>query len=126
METTKDRLKAYLAKEQIKHSEFCKRIGVSQAFVSSMRKGISPDKVELIRKEFPDLSLVWLLTGQGSMYNCKNDYNSVIDDACVNYSNSLQTACRSSTLSLPAVASSLALVKRSHRTILPPELFYLI
>lgn len=90
METTKDRLKAYLAKEQIKHSEFCKRIGVSQAFVSSMRKGISPDKVELIRKEFPDLSLAWLLTGQGSMYNCKNDYNAVIDDACVNYSNSLQ------------------------------------
>lgn len=90
METTKDRLKAYLSKEQIKHSEFCKRIGVSQAFVSSMRKGISPDKVELIRKEFPDLSLVWLLTGQGSMYNCKNDYNSVIDDAYVNYSNSLQ------------------------------------
>lgn len=65
METTvKDRLKAYLSAKNISMAEFGRRIGVSGAYVTSMRKSIQPDKIEKIRAEFPDLDIDWLLTGR--------------------------------------------------------------
>ena len=65
METTvKDRLKAYLSAKNISMAEFGRRIGVSGAYVTSMRKSIQPDKIEKIRAEFPDLDIDWLLTGK--------------------------------------------------------------
>ena len=65
METTvKDRLKAYLSAKNISMAEFGRRIGVSGAYVTSMRKSIQPDKIERIRAEFPDLDIDWLLTGK--------------------------------------------------------------
>jgi len=65
METTvKDRLKAYLSAKNISMAEFGRRIGVSGAYVTSMRKSIQPDKIEKIRVEFPDLDIDWLLTGK--------------------------------------------------------------
>lgn len=68
METTvKDRLKAYLSAKNISMAEFGRRIGVSGAYVTSMRKSIQPDKIEKIRIEFPDLDVDWLLTGKGEM-----------------------------------------------------------
>jgi len=64
METTvKDRLKAYLSAKNISMAEFGRRIGVSGAYVTSMRKSIQPEKIEKIRVEFPDLDIDWLLTG---------------------------------------------------------------
>ena len=67
METTvKDRLKAYLSAKNISMAEFGRRIGVSGAYVTSMRKSIQPDKIERIRAEFPDLDIDWLLTGKMS------------------------------------------------------------
>lgn len=68
METTvKDRLKAYLSAKNISMAEFGRRIGVSGAYVTSMRKSIQPDKIEKIKKEFPDLDVDWLITGKGAM-----------------------------------------------------------
>lgn len=68
METTvKDRLKQYLSAKHISMAEFGRRIGVSGAYVTSMRKSIQPDKVEKIKSEFPDLNIDWLLTGDGVM-----------------------------------------------------------
>ena len=65
METTvKDRLKAYLSAKNISMAEFGRRIGVSGAYVTSMRRSIQPDKIEKIRAEFPDLDIDWLLTGK--------------------------------------------------------------
>ena len=65
METTvKDRLKAYLSAKNISMAEFGRRIGVSGAYVTSMRKSIQPDKIDRIRTEFPDLDIDWLLTGK--------------------------------------------------------------
>ena len=69
METTvKERLMKYLYKKDIKSNYFCSKIGVSAAFISSMRKSIQPDKLYSIAVNFPDLSIEWLLTGQGNMY----------------------------------------------------------
>lgn len=61
--TVKERLKAYLSENNISMAEFGRRIGVSPAYITSMRKSIQPDKVERIKEEFPDLDIDWLLTG---------------------------------------------------------------
>ena len=61
--TVKGRLKAYLSANNITMAEFGRRIGVSSAYITSMRKSIQPDKVERIKGEFPDLDIDWLLTG---------------------------------------------------------------
>lgn len=68
METSvKERLIRYLDYSKLSKSEFGRRIGVSSAFVSSMRKSIQPDKIEAIIREFPDLNISWLMTGEGDM-----------------------------------------------------------
>lgn len=69
MNTVKERLSWYLEQKGVNKSEFGRRIGVSSAFISSMRKSIQPDKVAAIQAQFPDLNLNWLLTGEGEMLN---------------------------------------------------------
>lgn len=66
-DTVKERLTVFLKFKGISKSEFGRRIGVSSAFVSSMRKSIQPDKIKSIALNFPDLNTVWLLTGEGEM-----------------------------------------------------------
>ncbi len=70
METTiKERLRYFLRVSNITHEEFGKNIGVSTAYVSSMRKGIQPDKLARIQQAYPDLNIEWLVTGRGNMLN---------------------------------------------------------
>ena len=71
LNSVKERLSAYLEHKGVNKSEFGRRIGVSSAFVSSMRKSIQPDKIALIQIEFPDLDTSWLLTGEGEMLKPK-------------------------------------------------------
>ena len=70
--TVKERLTNYLAFKRINKSEFGRIIGVSTSFISSMRKSLQPDKVSSIAKNFPDLNIQWLLTGEGDMLNGGN------------------------------------------------------
>ncbi len=84
-ETIKERLVAYLKFKGINKSEFGRIIGVSNAYISSIRKSIQPDKVEKIAASFPDLNVSWLVTGDGEMIkdgsvsqNAKGDYNTQI------------------------------------------------
>lgn len=66
-DSVKDRLSDYLRTIGVNKSEFGRRIGVSSAFITSMRKSIQPDKIRAIQAEFPDLNTNWLLTGEGEM-----------------------------------------------------------
>ena len=66
-ESVKERLIAYLSKKGVNKSEFGRSIGVSAAFVTSIRQSIQPDKLERISKNYPDLNIDWLLTGNGEM-----------------------------------------------------------
>ena len=66
-ETIKERLTAYLRYKGINKSEFGRIIGVSNAYISSIRKSIQPDKAEKIVSSFPDLNIAWLMTGEGEM-----------------------------------------------------------
>lgn len=68
METNvKSRLLAYLRYKRVSNKEFCVSIGVSGAYVANMAKGISSDKLVKIREVYPDLSIEWLMTGEGDM-----------------------------------------------------------
>ncbi len=68
METTvKERLIEYLKCKGISKTEFGERIGVSNAYVTSIRKSIQPDKLQAIALNYPDLNTSWLLTGEGEM-----------------------------------------------------------
>ena len=65
--SVKERLIKFLEINNISKSEFGRRIGVSSAFITSMRQSMQPDKVKRIALEFPQLNTAWLLTCEGSM-----------------------------------------------------------
>lgn len=65
----KIRLKTYLEAKEISLTEFGKAVGVSRAYVTSLKKTIMPDKLLIIHEKYPDLNLLWLLLGIGNMYN---------------------------------------------------------
>lgn len=78
METTvKQRLTEFLKMAKISKSEFGRIIGVSNAFVTSMRQSISPDKIQSIAFHFPELNIAWLLTGEGSMLKTSENVSQV-------------------------------------------------
>lgn len=77
MDSVKDRLIEFLKYEGLNKSEFGRRIGVSSAFITSMRKSIQPDKIRAIKKQFPNLNTNWLLTGEGEMLKSDNDATSL-------------------------------------------------
>ena len=63
----KERLIAYLDTKGISKTAFGESIGVSNAYVTSIRKSIQPDKIRAIALKYPDLNIDWLLTGEGNM-----------------------------------------------------------
>lgn len=63
----KERLSQYLEFVGDSKSEFGRKIGVSNAYISSMRKSIDPDKIQSIAFNYPNLNIEWLLTGNGDM-----------------------------------------------------------
>ena len=65
--TVKERLIKYLSEKRISKTEFGRKIGVSNAYVSSIRESIAPDKIQSIALNYPDLNIEWLLTGEGPM-----------------------------------------------------------
>ena len=67
MSEIKERLIEYLDYKGESKSEFGRKVGVSSAYITSIRKSIQPEKVENIALNYPDLNTAWLLTGEGSM-----------------------------------------------------------
>jgi len=74
--SVKERLEAFVKHKKISKSAFCESIGVSNAFISSMRKSMQPDKIESIALIYPDLNTGWLLSGMGEMLNSESNANS--------------------------------------------------
>ncbi|MDR0680958.1 MAG: helix-turn-helix domain containing protein, partial [Dysgonamonadaceae bacterium] len=66
--TVKERLIQYIKFKGITQSNFCKSIGVSVAFITSMRVSMQPDKIKSISLKYPELNIHWLLTGNGEMF----------------------------------------------------------
>ena len=69
----KERLLFYLQSKRISKSAFGTAIGASSSFVDAIRSSVSPERLERIMDEFPDLDIVWLLTGRGQMLTTTKD-----------------------------------------------------
>lgn len=67
METIKSRVYAFLELKGITVSKFEERCGLSNGYVSSMRKGFGTEKLSNVLSEFPELNRDWLLFGEGPM-----------------------------------------------------------
>ena len=67
METVKERIEAYLYAKRITKADFCRTIDVSKAYVATLVRSISPEKLKKIADCYPDLDIAWLMTGEGSM-----------------------------------------------------------
>lgn len=65
----KQRIKEYLKYKGVKIIDFSATIGVSNAYISSIRRSIQPDKLARIQECYPDLNIEWLVTGRGNMLN---------------------------------------------------------
>jgi len=62
----KRNLLIYLEKKNIKKPEFYKITGLSNGFLDK-NEGVSSNIIETIVSKFSDLSIEWLVTGQGEM-----------------------------------------------------------
>ena len=65
--SVKERLIRYLEEQHISKAEFGRSIGVSSAYVTSIRKSIDKDKLKSIALNYPNLNIDWLLFGEGEM-----------------------------------------------------------
>ena len=65
--TVKERLLLFLKSQGISQRTFTKTVGLSPAFVNSIRVSIQPKTVEKICKCYTQLNSSWLLTGEGEM-----------------------------------------------------------
>ena len=65
--TVKQRLKDFVASLGITESEFCRRLGVGGAYISSIKKSVSPKVMNTLQEQYPDLNPNWLLAGKGKM-----------------------------------------------------------
>lgn len=68
MTSVKERLQKFLKEERISASEFARKMGLSPAYLASMRKSMPEEKVERLTKLFPQINRDWLLYGEGDMY----------------------------------------------------------
>lgn len=68
MSTVKERLQEFLKNEGISSSEFSRKMDLSPAYLTSMRKSMPEEKVDKLLRVFPQLNRDWLLFGRGEMY----------------------------------------------------------
>ncbi len=78
----KERLLEFIGSEKIAVSEFERRAGLSNGYVSKERRAISNDKIPYINKAFPNLNMRWVNTGEGEMLN-GNDSNIVNENEVI-------------------------------------------
>lgn len=65
--SVKERLAKYAKHKGMSNRAFSLSIGMSENYISSMRKSIQPDVVNNIALQYPDLNVEWLITGEGEM-----------------------------------------------------------
>ena len=65
--TIKERTLEFIKYKEISVKEFEIRCGMSNGYVSSMRKGFGADKLGNVLSAFPELNREWLLYGEGEM-----------------------------------------------------------
>lgn len=81
MELAIDRLFKYIDNKGVSVSEFSKRIGVSNGYLAKQKSGkanIGSHIIEKIVRAFPDMNLLWLMTGEGSMIRLQENESELV------------------------------------------------
>jgi len=65
--SVQSRIREFIGFKHLSTTAFCDSIGVSNSYVSSMRRSIAPDKIRGIASVYPELNMDWLLYGEGQM-----------------------------------------------------------
>ena len=68
IQTTKDRLLAFLKEEGLSQGKFERACGLSNGYVNNLKRSVSTEKLELISRAYPTLNIQWLMTGEGEMF----------------------------------------------------------
>jgi len=71
---TKEKILQYLDFKGISQGKFCRKIGVSNGFLSS-GKHIGSEKLKAIRDNYVDLNMDWLIYDEGEMISSENVVN---------------------------------------------------
>lgn len=66
-QTIKARLLSFIAFLGIGQAKFEKKCGLANGYVNNIRKSITPEKLQKIALQFPELNPGWLMTGEGEM-----------------------------------------------------------
>ena len=66
-ETVKDRLTKFRQYKKLGQGKFEKLSGLSNGYLTQLRKAPGSEKLQRILSAFPDLNRAWLLTGEGEM-----------------------------------------------------------
>lgn len=66
-ETIKERLISFIKYLQIGQGKFESQCGLANGYVNNIRRSITPEKLQQIALQFPDLNTGWLMTGEGEM-----------------------------------------------------------
>lgn len=69
--TIKERTYSFIEYKGITVKKFEELCGLSNGYISSMRKGFGSDKLNNVLIMFPELNREWLLYGEGEMLNPK-------------------------------------------------------
>jgi phage repressor protein C with HTH and peptisase S24 domain len=69
--TIQDRILQFIAFLGISDREFCKKAELSSNYVATLKKGVAPgmDAVSKILSTYTEMSVQWLITGNGEMLN---------------------------------------------------------
>ena len=65
--TISERLRLFIKSENLSVCEFERMISAGNGYVSRIKSGIKPGRLETISLKFPHLNLQWLLHGEGEM-----------------------------------------------------------
>ncbi|MDR2890795.1 MAG: hypothetical protein LBV18_04235 [Alistipes sp.] len=63
----KDRLLLFISEQGMSKSVFERRVGLSNGYLNNFKGRLGDDKLNGVLSAFPELSKVWLLTGEGEM-----------------------------------------------------------
>lgn len=73
------RIYQYIDFKHISINFFSNKVGMSNGYFAKQKKSngsIGSQVIEKIVSEFPDLNLIWLITGEGEMLNTADSSNS--------------------------------------------------
>lgn len=73
MGNIKTRTLEFIHYKGLKMKAFEEKCGLSSGYVTSMRNGFGPDKLNNVLNAFPELNRDWLLYGEGSMLRSDGD-----------------------------------------------------